>query len=406
MAISAAEIEGARVLPRALAGATVLQIITELRDNTEARTAVSIARALVHAGARAIVAAGEGPLADDLKSFGGEWMPFASATINPLKLRRNADRLETLLTNERVDIVHAKNAGAARSALVATSRSMVRLVTDLPDLPHQRMRLAAFYLGGLSRGDRIIARSQFNARPMLERYRIPPERLSVIPRSIDTALFNPAEVHPDRVAALRQAWGIPSRVRIVLAPGRVSPANGQITLVRAARMLTQNGMSGVTFVIAGDDRRHRRYARSIMKHAQAENVDALFRVVGHVADMPAAYAACDVVVVPCIAPPIYGQVVAEAQAMARPVIASAIGPIPENLVIPPHMPGELRTGWVVQPGDSIEIARALATALALDATEYRALAARARQFAEYMFAPGRIAAATLEVYTSLLEAEP
>ena len=406
MAISAADVEEARVLPRALAGATVLQIITALRDSTEARTAVSIARALVHAGARAIVAAGEGPLVNDLKSFGGEWLPFASATMNPFRLRRNADRLEPVLINERVHIVHAKNAGAAWSALVATDRSTVRLVTDLPDLPHQKMRLAAFYLGGLSRGDRIIARSQFNAKPMLDRYKIPLERLSVIPRSIDTALFNPALVHPDRVAALRQAWGIPSRVRIVLAPGRVSPGNGQVSLVAAARMLAHNGMRGVTFVIAGDDRRHRRYARSIMKQARAENVDALFRVVGHVADMPAAYAASDIVVVPCIAPPIYGQVVAEAQAMARPVIASSVGPIPENMVIPPLMPSDLRTGWVVQPGDSIEIARALATALALDAVEYRALAARARQFAEYMFAPNRIAAATLEVYTSLLELEP
>jgi glycosyltransferase involved in cell wall biosynthesis len=165
-------------------------------------------------------------------------------------------------------------------------------------------------------------------------------------------------------------------------------------------------MTGVTFVLAGDDRRHRRHARSIMNRAKAENVGSLFRVVGHVADMPAAYAAADVVVVPNIVPPIYGQVVAEAQAMARPVIASAIGPIPENLVVPPRMPEDLRTGWLVQPGDSIEIARTLAVALALDAASYRAMAARARQFAEYMFAPGRIATATLEVYTSLLEAEP
>jgi glycosyltransferase involved in cell wall biosynthesis len=186
----------------------------------------------------------------------------------------------------------------------------------------------------------------------------------------------------------------------------VSPGNAQVALVPAVRMLTQTGMSGVTFVIAGDDRLHRRYARSIMKRAKAENVDALFRVVGHVPDMPAAYAASDIVVVPCVAPPVYGQVVAEAQAMARPVIASAIGPIPENMVVPPLMPDELRTGWLVQPGDSIEIARALATALALEPPAYRALAARARQFAEYMFAPSRIAAATLEVYTSLLEVEP
>ena len=87
-------------------------------------------------------------------------------------------------------------------------------------------------------------------------------------------------------------------------------------------------------------------------------------------------------------------------------VGPPIGPIPENMVVPPRMPDDLRTGWLVQPGDSIEIARAIASALALDATAYRALAARARQFAEYMFAPSRIGAATLEVYTSLLETEP
>src|SRR5690606_14872922 len=99
-------------------------------------------RALVHAGARVIVAAAPGPLEDDLKSFGGEWLPFTSVTVNPFKLRRNADRLEAFLTEERVDIVHAKTAGAAWSALMATDRGSVRLVTDLPDLPRQRMRLA------------------------------------------------------------------------------------------------------------------------------------------------------------------------------------------------------------------------------------------------------------------------
>jgi glycosyltransferase involved in cell wall biosynthesis len=406
MAISAADVEKARVLPRALAGATVLQVITSMHDTLEARTAVSIARALVHAGARAIVAGADGPLTAELISFGGEWTPLASATINPLRLRRNADRLEEIIAEAPVDIVHAKNAGAAWSALVATDRGAVRLVTDLPDLPHQRMRLAAFYMGGLSRGDRIIARSQFNAQPMLERYRIPPGRLSVIPRSIDTAMFNPAAVHSDRVSALRQKWGIPSGVRIVLAPGRVSPGNGQATLVPVARMLHQSGMRGVTFVIAGDDRRYRRHARSIMKQALAQNVDALFRMVGHVPDLPAAYAASDIVVVPCLSPPLYGQAVAEAQAMARPVIASAIGPIPENLAAPPRMAEDVRTGWLVPPGDAVETARAIAMALALDAGAYRAYAARARQFAEYMFAPGRIAAATLNVYSTLLESEP
>jgi glycosyltransferase involved in cell wall biosynthesis len=98
-------------------------------------------------------------------------------------------------------------------------------------------------------------------------------------------------------------------------------------------------------------------------------------------------------------------VVAEAQAMARPVIASSVGPLPENMLTPPRMPDELRTGWEVAPGDPAELAAAISTALALDNESYRAHAARARQFAEYMFSPQRAAAATLEIYASLLEAD-
>jgi len=145
--------------------------------------------------------------------------------------------------------------------------------------------------------------------------------------------------------------------------------------------------------------------RALRKHAQAEGVDSLFRIVGHCSDMAAAYAAADVVVVPNAAPPLYGRAVAEGQAMAADITATSGGPLPENVIAPPRMPEELRTGWIVKPGDSIELARAISSVLALDAPAYRALAGRARQFADYMFSPRRIAAATLDVYSSLLEAE-
>ena len=403
MAISAADVAAGRVLPRTLAGATVLQIVASLRDNPSTRATLEIAHALVRAGARAIVAGEHGSLVRELQSFGGEWLPLPNATINPIKRRRNAAALEKYIGAERVDVVHAKNAGAAWSAKPATERNKVWLVTELPDLAHGRMRLAALRLRPLSRGDRIIARSLYNAAPMMERYRIRQDRITMIPRSIDTSVFNPAVVRPERVAALRHAWGIPSGVRVVLVPGRVAPWAGQINLVEAARILTGNGMRGVTFVLAGDDQRHRRYARSIVKRAQEDGVETLFRLVGRCDDMPAAFAAADVVVVPYLVSPVYGRVIAEAQAMARPVIASAVGALPENLIVPPRMPNELRTGWIVQPGDTSELARALATALALDAAAYRALAARAREFGEFMFAPERVAAATLDVYRALLD---
>ena len=119
--------------------------------------------------------------------------------------------------------------------------------------------------------------------------------------------------------------------------------------------------------------------------------------------MPASYAASDIVVVPYTSPPVYGRVVAEAQAMALPVIASSVGPLPENMMTPPRVADELRTGWTVAPGDPAELAKAISAALALDPDDYRAHASRTRQFAEYMFSPSRAAAALLEIYASLLE---
>jgi glycosyltransferase involved in cell wall biosynthesis len=158
----------------------------------------------------------------------------------------------------------------------------------------------------------------------------------------------------------------------------------------------------VRFVLTGEDRSHRRYARSVLKRAKELGVENLIRLAGHCRDMPAAYAAANIVAIPALEPPLIGRAVAEAQAMGRPVITTNVGVLGENVAVPPLVPDELRTGWVVNAGDAIELANAIAGALSLDAADYRRLAARARQFAEYMFSPESVAAATCEVYTSLL----
>ena len=89
--------------------------------------------------------------------------------------------------------------------------------------------------------------------------------------------------------------------------------------------------------------------------------------------------------------------------MGRPVVTTDVGILPENIVTPPDMPEDVRTGWVVQARRSDQVRpRSIELALKLDDTAYRAMCARARQFAEYMFSPQSVAAATRAVYTSLL----
>lgn len=387
---------------RSLAGATILQLVPALRDDTIGHAAVDIALTLLQSGARAIVAGEGGPLVGELRAFGGEWLPMIADTFNPLRIRGNAARLAGLIAGERIDIVHAQCAAAAWSALAATHRMPVFLVTSLPDRLPADFWPSTVFVRSLTRGDRVIAPSSYVSRAMNERYKIPADRVSVIPRAIDTAAFSPAAISADRIAALRRVWGILPDMRVVLVPGRIAPWNGQMSMIDAARLLVGGGNRNIAFVFAGEDRGQMRYARSLRRQARLHGIDTLCRFVGHCGDMPAAHAVADVVVLPALKPPLAGRAVAEAQAMGRPVVATTVGVLPENVLCPPRMKDELRTGWLVRPGNVGELARAVGTALALNVTSYEALGARARQFAEFMFSPQSVAEAVRGVYTSLL----
>jgi glycosyltransferase involved in cell wall biosynthesis len=391
-----------RVRARTLAGASILQIVPALREEPVARTAVNVAHALLQWGARALIAAEGGPLVNEVTAAGAEWIALPNVTVNPFKLRHNARVIEQLIAFERVDIVHAHSVGAAWSASMAAAQTAVWRVTTLPDAPAASWGLQALYRRALAQGDRVIAPSNYAAGPMMKRYRIPPERIAIIPRGIDTALFDPAAVRTERAALLRNVWRVAASDRVVLVPGRVAPWNAQILLPKIARLLADDGIRDVVFVLVGEHRTDPKYARSILKDAQRYGVSGMFRLTGHCPDMPTAFAAADIVALLAIEPPVLGRVVAQAQAMGRPVVTTAVGILPEHVVTPPQMPEDVRTGWVAAPGDPADFAHALGDALSLDAAAYRAMSARARQFAEYMFSPVSVAVATRAVYTSLL----
>jgi len=387
---------------RSLAGATILQLVPALRDDPAGHAAVDIALTLLQAGARAMVAGDGGPLVGELRAFGGEWLPMVTDTLNPLRIRANARALAQLIAGERIDIVHAQSAGAAWSALAATHKQPVFLVTSFPDRLPSQSYFGNMLRGSLARGDRVIAPSTYVSRAMIERYKLPPDRITVIPRAVDTAAFSPAAVSADRIASLRRVWAVLPEMRVVLAPGRIAPWNGQMSVIDAARLIVANGNRNIAFVFAGEEMRHPRYARALRKQARVHGIDTLCRFVGHCADMPAALGAADVVVVAALEPPLSGRAAAEAQAMGRPLVTTTVGMLPENVLTPPRMKDELRTGWLVRPGNVGEIARAIGAALSLNVTAYEALGARARQFAEFMFSPQSVAEAIRGVYTSLL----
>jgi glycosyltransferase involved in cell wall biosynthesis len=388
---------------RGLPGATVLQILPALTETPAARAAVDLAVALLRSGARVIVAAEEGPLNSELQSLGGEWVRLVTETANPLTVSRNARTISNLVGTERVDLVHAVGVGASRSAAALKKRAGVWLVHSYATADLKRPGRDRSYSRALAAGDRVIVPSYFVADQVAARHQVPREKLAVIPRRIDGARFDPPAISPERAMVLRRGWKIGRGQRMILVPGRIDPAKGQLTLVEAARVLTNGGLRGVVFVLAGDNRPHFDYAKRIAEQAEAHGVAHLIRQVGICPDMAGAYLATDFVAVPQIEPPAFPLAAAEAMAMARPVIATDVGALPEFVQAPPLVLESARTGWLAAPDDAVSFARAIAAALATEAASYNAIGARARRLAGQYFMPARTAASVLDLYASLSE---
>jgi len=391
-----------RPRPRSLAGATILQLLPALRDDEPGRAALDSVRMLLQAGARAIVAGADGPLAGTLRDSGGEFLPMPNDGFNPLRIQFNVRRLSDLIANERIDVVHAHSAAAAWSAIAAVRRMPVFLLTSFPNRLPASSRPASLYRASLARGDRVIAPSAFISRAVIERYGIEPDRVSVIPRAVDTDTFDPAVVTAARIAALRRSWDVAPGSRLVLVPGSLAPGHGQMIAIKAARLLNGSGNNAIVFVFTGDGTAQPRYAGHLARRIRLNGLERGCRVIEPCPDLPAALAGADVVVLPTLEPPLSAAAAIAAQAMGRPVVATDLGVLPETVLCPPRMREELRTGWLVPPGDAGELARAIASVLALNLTAYRALSARARQFAEFAFSPQSVAEASRRVYTSLL----
>src|SRR5271166_7056799 len=367
----------------------VLQVLPSLFTGGVERGTVEIARAIAEAEATSLVASAGGPLVRSIERAGGTHFTLPLATKNPLRIWRNAASLEALIRAQKVSLVHARSRAPAWSAWLACQRTGVPFVTTYHGAYSEAFPLKRRYNEVMARGRIVIAASRYIADLVAARHGVPAERIRVIPRGVDLAVFDPATINGSRIAGLAEAWRLPDGVRTVVLPGRLTAWKGHAVLLEAIARL---GRSDVLGVLVGAHQGRHHYARQLEQQATRLGIAERVRLVGQCDDMPAALCLADVVVHASTEPEAFGRVVIEAQAMGRPVIASDLGGPVETV-----RQGE--TGWRVRPGDPEALAAAIAVALDLDQEERLALGERARASVPTVRA---MQDATLEVYEAVL----
>jgi glycosyltransferase involved in cell wall biosynthesis len=369
---------------------TVLQVLPRLVTGGVERGTIEVARALVAAGWEAVVASEGGPMVRELDRLGAVHVTLPLASKNPFVIRANIERLVKVISRRDVDIIHARSRAPAWSARYAAERTGRAFVTTFHNAYGLGSALKRHYNGIMATGDRVIAISHFVGEHAASVYGVPPERLRIIPRGVDLARFDPDKLRPERLAQLIREWRLPDGAQTVVLPGRVTRWKGQHVFIDAMRQLNRPDVCAI--ILGSGGGRYRSELEAAAKRAQGA---ATFRFVDNCADMAAAYTLADVVVSASTSPEGFGRVIVEAQAMGRPVIATAHGGAVETII-----PGE--TGWLVPPSDAGAMAGAIAEALALTPAARLAMSERQIAHIRAHFSSEAMTAQTLAVYGELL----
>ncbi|MBT5239141.1 MAG: glycosyltransferase family 4 protein [Rhodospirillaceae bacterium] len=362
------------------------------------RGTIEVAEALTAAGWRSLVASQGGPHVRELVRVGAEHITLPLASKSPRVIRQNAAALSDLITHRSVSLVHARSRAPAWSAFVAANRTNTPFVTTF----HGVYGLGPFGLKKLynrvmARGEPVIAISKFIADHLIREYGVDESRLRLIPRGVDLSVFDPDTVSSARMVRLATEWRLPDDGPVIMLPGRLTSWKGQGLLIDALSVLKKSGRlhDGLRCLMVGPGSRGSSYRQRVETKLASTGLDGHVQIIEDCRDIVAAYMMTDVIVSASTRPEAFGRIVAEGQAMGRPVVAPAHGAAPEIL-----LPGV--TGWLFTPGDAPSLAGALEQALGVPAERRDELAAQARSHIAEHFDRDMMTSATLAVYEDLV----
>lgn len=375
---------------------TILQVIPRLDAGGAERTTIDMARALAREGFQALVATEGGRLEQELRAAGARVLQMPLDSKAPHAMLANAARLVRIIRRDGVRIVHARSRAPAWSALAAARSIGIPFVTTYHGIYNAGNPFKRFYNSVMAKGAVVIANSQWTADHIAREHGTPRDRIVIIHRGVDLQHFDPAGVSPNRVEAMRNAWGVTSDQLTVLLPGRLTRWKGQLVLIDAlAQLARQDALTNAKAVLAGDAQGRSAYVTELRKAIEMNGLSNFVNIADHITDMPAAYLASDLVVSASTDPEAFGRVAAEAGAMARPVIATDHGGARETVL-------DNVSGVLTPPGDADALARALKTVLESGAEQRRDMGGCGRAHVRANFSLEQMCARTLAIYRDLL----
>ena len=246
-----------------------------------------------------------------------------------------------------------------------------------------------------SRLDSLVVMSQALRENVLETHALPERRVKVIHLGLDLEEFSPHRVFGEN---FRSQWGADEDCIVIGLVGRVDPAKGQATFLRAAATLLrglEEKKKKIRFVIVGEETlgSSLNYLQELKRMVTQLQLESYVIFAGYQDHVPAVMQSLDIVVMSS-RQEAFGLVAIEAMAMECPVVISNGGSALEIV-------GHSEYGLVMRPDDAFDLQRQLK--YLLDHPEERKkMGQRARQFVRSRYDRQQRLTKTLALYEKIL----
>ncbi len=318
--------DGVRIKVPSLAPLRVLHLVSTFQIKTDTKWLVQIARYLDRASFEMSAACffDDGPIRGRLEALG---VRTYNLDVRDERDPRAVLRARRLVERIGCDVVHTHLLRADLYGGAAARWAGVPVIISTAYAIGQYRRARRRRSDGLLDAvcarlpTRVIAVAEAVKRDCVERLHMNPERVAVIHTGIDP----PAAVDPATVSALRAEWGADHDAPLIVTAARLSYEKGIDILIDAAAILRRTHRR-VRFVVVGDGEDR----AALEAQSRRLGLDGLVTFAGFHAEIWGALAAADIVCLPSKSEGM-PNVLLEAMAVGRPVVATAVGGMPEAI---------------------------------------------------------------------------
>lgn len=370
----------------------ILQVLPALMSGGVEREVLDTAEAIVKKGYRSFIASSGGRLISQLYQQGSRHFTLPLDSKNPFTILANIAKLKNIVELNDIDIIHAQSRAPAWSSYYAAKLANCHFVTTIHGVHQTKGFLKKYYNSVMTKGEIVIAVSEFISEYAKANYSFDKQKLEVIHCGTNIEKFNYNNVDDKRMVELARSLRIPTDKPIIMLPGRLSRNKGHLFLLEAIKKLPPKS---VTCLFVGEDSGHLSYREELQNKISEYNLENTVIITSNVTDMSAIYGLSDIVTCISTKPEAFGLVSIEAQAMGRMVIASNMGGIRETIV-----PG--KTGWLIEPNNVDQLVETIQTILNMDLSTRLTYAKASRLNVEKNFSLETMGKKIIKVYDRVL----